>query len=194
MSEPTSSLARERVLNVAEQLFIERGYNSVTLRDIANALGMKQSSLYNHAPGGKQELFVAVMERAMLRHKAHIEQAITTAEPNVRAQLRAVADWLLSQPPINLIRMATSDLPSVEPNRAVHMTTLGGDALFRPIMRVIEQAHERGEIRMIDGGMFAVAFLTLIEGAHHSQQYSQTAPAVVADDMIDLLLDGALRR
>ena len=189
-----SSLARERVLNAAEQLFSQRGYNSVTLRDIADALGMKQSSLYNHAPGGKEELFAAVMERSMLRHKANIERVIREAEPSLRAQLRGVARWLLSQPPVNLIRMATSDLPSVAANRAVHMLSISGDALFQPIMALIEQAYKRGETRMIDPGTFAATFLILIEGAHHSPQYSHTPAEVVADDMIDLLLDGALRR
>ncbi|MBC8161747.1 MAG: TetR/AcrR family transcriptional regulator [Roseiflexaceae bacterium] len=192
MSE--SSMARERVLNVAEQLFSERGYNSVTLRDIADALGMKQSSLYNHAPGGKEELFTAVMERSMQRHKANIERVIAAAEPHLRPQLRAVARWLLSQPPVNLIRMTTSDLPSVAPDRALHIGTLGGDALFQPIMALIEQAYRRGETRMIEPGTFAATFLSLIDGAHHSAQYSPVPAEVVADDMIDLLLDGALRR
>jgi AcrR family transcriptional regulator len=47
----------QRVLDVAEGLFIDRGYHAITLRDIADELGIKQASLYYHFPGGKEELF-----------------------------------------------------------------------------------------------------------------------------------------
>lgn len=41
--EATTSAARERVLNVAERLFSECGYRSVTLKDIAGELRIKQA-------------------------------------------------------------------------------------------------------------------------------------------------------
>ena len=68
--------ARERVLDVAEKLFVEKGYAPVKLKHIADTLGMKQSSLYYYAPKGKEELFVLVMERSFTRHQAGIEAAI----------------------------------------------------------------------------------------------------------------------
>ena len=45
MSSDTYSTARERVLGVAERIFSERGYRAVTLREIADELGMKKASL-----------------------------------------------------------------------------------------------------------------------------------------------------
>lgn len=194
MNDEIPSAARERVLQVAERLFSERGYNSVTLRDIASELGMKQSSLYNHAPGGKEELYLAVMERGMLRHKANVERVISESEPNLRAQLRAVARWLISQPPLNLVRMSASDLPSIQPGHAVHMTELGGDALFRPLMAIVEQAYRRGETRFVNPGTVASAFLTLMDAIRYGERYSNIPNEVVADDMIDMLLEGINRR
>ena len=37
--------ARERVLSVADRLFTERGYQAVTLRDIAQEVGIRHASL-----------------------------------------------------------------------------------------------------------------------------------------------------
>ena len=53
----------QRVLDVAEALFMDRGYNAITLRDIADELGIKQASLYSHFPGGTEQLFMSMSER-----------------------------------------------------------------------------------------------------------------------------------
>src|SRR5215204_6155144 len=90
--------ARERVLNVAEHLFRERGYASVTLKDIADELGMKQASLYYHVPGGKEALFIEVSERGFHQHRVGLEGAIASAGSELREQMRGAARWILSHP------------------------------------------------------------------------------------------------
>ena len=114
MQRPASA-ARERVLQQAEQLFGERGYAAVTLRDIAAGLGIRQASLYHHVPGGKEALYVEVTERNLRRHHQGLELALAQAG-GMRAQLRAAARWLLSQPPMNLSRMVRSDSPRHRPD------------------------------------------------------------------------------
>ena len=42
------SKTREKILKTSLKLFAEKGYKPTTVRDIAGALGMKQSALYNH--------------------------------------------------------------------------------------------------------------------------------------------------
>ncbi|GHO47851.1 helix-turn-helix domain-containing protein [Ktedonospora formicarum] len=61
----SDSEAHERVLNTAERLFGERGYQVVTLRDIAHEIGIRHTSLYHHFPRGKEELFVEATTRRM---------------------------------------------------------------------------------------------------------------------------------
>ena len=56
---PADSEARERVLLVAERLFRERGYQAVTLRDIAQEVGIRHTSLYHHFPRGRNRLSAA---------------------------------------------------------------------------------------------------------------------------------------
>lgn len=46
---------KEEIIIVASTLFKERGYKAVSMRDIAQAMGIKAASLYNHI-SGKQEL------------------------------------------------------------------------------------------------------------------------------------------
>ena len=51
---------RQRALEVALALFSRRGYDGVSLGDIAGELGIKPPSLYKHFPGGKGELYEAL--------------------------------------------------------------------------------------------------------------------------------------
>ena len=47
---------KERILNEALNLFSIKGYSSVSVRDIAYGIGIKESSLYNHY-SNKQDIF-----------------------------------------------------------------------------------------------------------------------------------------
>ena len=55
---------RERILDVAEQLFAERGFAGTSVRDIAASAGLTAASLYNHFDG-KEALYDAVLERGI---------------------------------------------------------------------------------------------------------------------------------
>ena len=45
---PKGTRTREKILSVALKLFSSKGYSDTTVRDIAGAVGIKQSALYNH--------------------------------------------------------------------------------------------------------------------------------------------------
>ena len=54
---------RELIMQEALNLFAEKGYAAVSMRDIATAVGIRASSIYNHF-SGKQELFDALIQKA----------------------------------------------------------------------------------------------------------------------------------
>lgn len=53
----------ERILDAAELLFSERGFDGTGLREVAREAGIRAPSLYNHFPN-KEALYAAVLERA----------------------------------------------------------------------------------------------------------------------------------
>ncbi|MEM7185119.1 MAG: TetR/AcrR family transcriptional regulator [Bacteroidota bacterium] len=55
---------KEEIIQVASQLFKEKGYSAVSMRDIAQAMGMKAASLYNHIESKQEILSVLVLELA----------------------------------------------------------------------------------------------------------------------------------
>lgn len=54
----------ERILDAAEACFAQKGYTGTTLRDVAELVGIRIPSLYNHFPN-KQALYRAVLARGI---------------------------------------------------------------------------------------------------------------------------------
>lgn len=188
--------ARERVLDAAERLFAHKGYTAVTLRDVGAAAGIKHASLYHHVPGGKEALFVEVTERHLHRHRTGLTEAIAQVEPDIRAQLHAAADWLLSQPPMDLIRMAYSDMPSIAAAHAERLSQMAYASMIVPMAQALEQARERGEVHHRDLGLVAGGLLGMIESLYAVPDTvlneTQTRKQM-AHDLIDVVLDGIRR-
>lgn len=191
---PELSESYEQLLRVAEELFGARGYTAVTLKDIAERLGVRQAALYYHVPAGKEQLYVEVMRRTFLRHRDGLERAATEAEPRLTAQLGAMASWLMSQPPIGMARLARTDLPALSPAHAAQLGELGQQALIDPVQRVITQAYERGETRLVDAQVMASVFLAMIDSLHEIYQSKPISKDVLARDVVETLLLGLLRR
>jgi TetR/AcrR family transcriptional regulator, cholesterol catabolism regulator len=182
---------RDRVLNVAEQLFSDRGYKAVTLRDISEELGIRQASLYHHFPGGKEELFIEVTERAMLRHADGMSEAIEDAPEDVEEQLRAITRWMLSQPPIDMARMVRSDMVEIDDAQRQRLMQIALRSLLLPIEAVFDQAIEREQLRYHGHSrLLASSFLSILEAIHVSVRFSSRPAEEMADEMIDVLLNG----
>lgn len=187
--------SRYRILDVAEQLYMERGYRAVSLRDIANALSIKQASLYYHFPDGKEQLFEAVVERALQRHKAGIEAVIAAQLPDVRRQLLAVIHWFNSQPPMNFTAMMHTDMPALQPERTKALEVAAHRALFEPLLRIFVQAMQRGDIRPINPAMMAGMVLAVLSGLEYGlRQVAETERPRMIEDVVDLLLQGLYPR
>jgi len=180
------------VLQAAEHLFSHRGYAGVTVQDIAREANLHHASLYHHIKdGGKEQLYVEVMERVLRQHQQAIAEAITEADSDLRAQLVAVAEWLLSQPPMDFIRMSHVDLPAINPLAANRISNLAYAALFSPLEAVLWQAQNRGEISDIDCGNIAGALFSAIQGLQTIPgEYLEKTRLQMAREIIDVFLRG----
>ena len=82
--------ARERILDEALVLFSEKGYAATTMRDIADKVGIKAASLYNHFRG-KRELFDALIKRETEYVERQVREAGAMARPDDDASAYANA-------------------------------------------------------------------------------------------------------
>jgi AcrR family transcriptional regulator len=180
-----------RLLDLAERWFGEKSYSEVSLRDLAGELGIKHASLYHHVPGGKQQLYIAVIERILRRHREGIEAAIRDTHGDIVDKMRAVAAWILTQPPFDEHRMRTQDVPHLAPEHGQALTFLAFRSFQQPVRDLLLLANAKGEIRVKNIDLAAVMFLRGIHALHAVPfQYTDTSKEQVAEEVIELLLNG----
>ena len=117
----------ERILDAAENLFAQKGYSATSLGDVADEVGIRSPSLYNHFKN-KEALYQAVLDRLLDNFTSPLEKLIETQVTQQR-----VMEWLET-----IVR-----LHHANPNLArllQHAALSGGphtneliDRLFRPM-------------------------------------------------------------
>lgn len=86
---------RERqLLDVAEQLFIEQGYDGTTIEDVAHRAGVSRPIVYAHH-GSKEGLYVACVRRARRHYEERLLDAMGASE-DTRTQIEAVGEMFFS--------------------------------------------------------------------------------------------------
>ena len=191
-----NSDAKERVLDAAEMQFQLHGYKAVTMQEIAEALGMRQASLYYHVPQGKEQLFVQVIERRLARHQQGLREAVEAAPAKLREQLAAALSWFASQPPVNFLVMMQSDMPLLSPENNAYLTGLAYQATFGPLRQLFVDAQQRKEIRTSDADTLAGFMLSIVDGMSYIHTHQPSAPptAQMIDTILSILLEGLYPR
>jgi AcrR family transcriptional regulator len=74
------ALTAEKILDAAESLFAQRGYDGTSLREIARQVGIHEPGIYNHFKG-KQALYAAVLDRALTPMLEAMRESMQRPEP-----------------------------------------------------------------------------------------------------------------
>ena len=169
-----SATTRNRVLDVAERLFAERGLDAVSIRDITREAEANLGAINYHF-GTKDGLITAVLERRMaplteqrLKSLDAIEAAAKTSPPNLEAVLEAVFRPAVEQamdpkrggPTFSKIMARVL----VEPNPAVEKTMRSH---FEPVVKRFDTALMRAMPKLMHQEVFWRMHL-LIGALHHS--------------------------
>ena len=87
--------SREAILNAAEARFAAAGIDGVSMREIAEDVGITKAALYYHFPG-KDALWLAVCERLARIHITGLKEAVGRIS-NPREKLKAVVSFLVDR-------------------------------------------------------------------------------------------------
>ena len=77
---PTNPKNKTDIIEIAIPLFARAGYDGVSMRQIAKAVGIKASSIYHHFPD-KQTLYLATIKHAFSDKAKILSESLTTASP-----------------------------------------------------------------------------------------------------------------
>lgn len=146
---------REKVLQAARDLFIERGYEGATIRDIARAAGMSTGAVFASF-ADKTELFDAILNddfAALLDPMQDAFAASTTAKEALVGMFGAAYRAHSAQLPLIQAALAASWTRTPEAERLRRET-------LRPIRSLVVQALERGVERGELAGKFDLRLIS----------------------------------
>ena len=87
--------AREdAIVNAVNRLLAEKGFDAMTVDEVAADVGIAKASLYKHFPS-KEELAAAAMVRVLQRARAFLDSDAVRQLPRAADRLRAMARWAL---------------------------------------------------------------------------------------------------
>ena len=71
---------KEKIVETALELFSQRGYGGVSVRDIARAVGIRESSLYNHFEN-KRAIFDGIVDFCLQQSEVYFRDAALPFNP-----------------------------------------------------------------------------------------------------------------
>ena len=151
---------RRRIYEEALRRFAERGYHGTSVRDIAEACGIKPSSIYAHIPSKEQILHDLILI-GHEEHRDRLRDALLDAGSDPADQLRAVVGAhvrMHAELPM-LATVANNELHALAPDVA-HPITEIRDQAVQMIVDVIERGVRLGRFHCDD-----VFLATAIMGA-----------------------------
>ncbi len=103
-------ILREQILSSAALLFIEQGYHGLSMRQIAESVGVTKAALYYHFKD-KEALFLAILEEYLEKLEALIV-AIQEDENSYTEKINLLVKRILSQPvdQRTVIRLASQEM------------------------------------------------------------------------------------
>jgi len=101
---------RHRLIVEATRLFVERGFDGTSMREIADACGVTKAALYYHYPS-KADLLLDIVGTYLDAMSAAVARG-RAADPSATGQLKVIIAELFSLPPEGraVIRLAMHDL------------------------------------------------------------------------------------
>lgn len=153
---------RQAILDAALDLFAEKGFFGTSLRDVAAAVGVRESALYNYFPG-KDALFDAILSA---QQDSRLEQLAPLADGPIddgRAVLLRLATATLGgyvEPRAQkLFRILTSDGIRLAKSGRLNLYERMGHSRER-LHEILRRLMRDGWLRRADPTLLAIAFVS----------------------------------
>ncbi|QDZ40848.1 TetR/AcrR family transcriptional regulator [Euhalothece natronophila Z-M001] len=171
VSTAYSEQKKKEILTVATDLFIERGYDGVSIDAIVKEVGGSKSNIYNYF-GGKEGLFRAIVEDVSEQILSPLKQAEVENLP-LKEGLTAIGKQamsiILSDRAIGLLRIVIAQSRKF-PEVAQLFFQVGPKTRCKLLVEYIEQQQAQGKIKPCDSYQAATQFIGMFLGFHQLQR------------------------
>lgn len=180
---------RDRVREIALELFNEQGYDATSVSDVAQRLGLTKSALYHHFPS-KEALLEIALDEALGGLEAALDDAAALDVPAIdrlRHVIRRATDVLLAHLP------SVTLLLRVRGNSMVEVAALDRRRRFdQQVTTMVADAQREGDLRSdVDAPVVARLIFGMINSV---VEWYRPGGAIdgerLGHDILTVILDG----
>ena len=157
--------SRRRLFSMALQLFGERGYHAVSVRDITDALDQQPGAIYAHV-SSKQQLLFELVKIGLEEHRDRLHDAMRVAESDPVAQIRGIvrAHVMVNLDYPALARVIAQEIRSLDREQRELALTVRAEAVST-LTEVIERGQRLGLFSETDSFLAVTAIGAMGIGA-----------------------------
>ncbi|GIV65663.1 MAG: TetR family transcriptional regulator [Bellilinea sp.] len=163
VDNPPLSSMREKILRQTTRLFVERGYDGVSIREIAEACNITKAALYYHFVD-KERLLIEILETGLDTFHQLLDDA-RRSHQNAQSRIRAFVFSLFSRlPPENraVIRLATQEMGKLQPELRAQFAHHYREKFLQPLMDIFTEGQKTGELRPLSSELAVWALLGML--------------------------------
>ncbi len=186
---------RERIIEIATAMFIERGFTGVAMREISEACGITKAALYYHFTNKAEILHAIVYE--YLDSIATIVESAVAAGGSSTDQVRHLVRGLSHQPAEAraILRVAMHDLSNLGPEGRAAFRKDYSARFLGPVQQIFLEGEAAGEFRTVDPTFIGWVILGMVypffgpPGGPVPETTDETIESI-----LDVLLNGVAER
>lgn len=188
---PVSSDGKGRILQAAMRLFAARGFNAVSISDVAEAAHVVKSAIY-HYYTSKDTLYLAVLDETCRQSREQMEAGAQGSTWQARLRGAALVLGKLVGPRSHMLSLIMEGMAQSSEANPADPTARG--ALRREFTRVIAReiaaGIAAGDLKSVDAELASICLIGMIAAALQSTGTENASDAQVAF-ALDLFLNGS---
>jgi AcrR family transcriptional regulator len=181
----------EQILETAKNLFVSQGYHGLSMREIADALGVSKAALYYYFKD-KEELFLAILRLFLDDINTALDRIL--AQPvSCREQVRMFAEYVLTQPAEQraTIRLASQEISHLSPEARTAFGAIYSEKFVDKVGAILQAGMKNKEFRPMDSEVATWALLGIMFPYFYpSHNGEQPVPPETIREVVRIYLTG----
>jgi AcrR family transcriptional regulator len=142
--------SRERIMEEAARLFVNHGYNGISMRELAEATGISKAGLYYHFQD-KEELFIAILNENLDQIGAIIHRC-REAGGAARQQISAIMREIFASAPEqrSIIRLANQEMSNLGQEARASFAGIYQEKFIGQLAAIFQEGMDQHELRQMD--------------------------------------------
>lgn len=193
MNEPEKDLP-EKILDTAKNMFVNKGYHGMSMREISDALGVSKAALYYYFKD-KEELFLAILKIYLDDMSSTLDRL--AVEPVSSAEkIRLFVEYVLTQPAEQraIIRLASQEINQLSLETRKMFGGIYREKFINKLQAILQEGMDRGDFWTMPGDIAVWALLGIMFPYFYpSHSVDSSIPTETIDKVVRIFLNGVTR-